>query len=911
MISKSCVSLRVGANDTPARRLSILRGTALSLQAVCSGSPPHRAFVSRLLELTAGHDAIKPLDEPWKMLACNSGVEDARTWLALERRYGWTPALQREWERELASIPQAMEFGRYPICAMLQARDSDEPHSDAHDSLAHDGVSVAVAQFHNPTAEELEHKYDDTGSVVEPACPQREPLTEQQVAAMIERRAAAAEEWDEDAKFDYVEMSTIAATKHMLVGKKTYPFNTGCSLTYAEVFGRPTTACSFHVAGQEVSPHAVALENFEVRAKGIGGAAHVALTLAMHRIVNNISSHVAECVECTESVVELLNMQSHSEETKTFEELVFEPAIGAVDAGHTSACSFQTQTRCFNVGAPYAKQLSYGQVFSQLFQIPLDKLELFIITSPSGASWTDDATSDYVVRAKGIGGSGQNVSKAEKMLDRIINYTGIDEMSRGALMNMVDPFHDHPVRSNGFFDNVCAPSVPECYKTSLSVSCPTGITGNWDLNLVLFPDLAPNNATNWVNPTATTNASNLVNSWISTNTGNNTSFPGPISTVVTWGGLQAYSTVAGQSLNFASNQGLDVLPTRAKFGPSRVYAMGFEVINNTAPLYQQGVCTVWRQPSPDPRSATTQQYVASATGGSLPGYFYGNASTVIAATPPINVAEALVLQGSRQWHAKEGCMVVSTLNGDELPVINGQTTLTGYTDTLDTVTAISTANPTGLGGVFGLSASSNTTSMGFPRTYLTPFNMCGAYFTGLSNSTTLTVNVRIYAEIFPSDLTNPLTPLAQPSCPFDERALRLYSEIAKGLPPGVMLCENGFGDFFSDIISKVSNFVAPIAGVVSKIAGVIPHPAAQAVARIAGTVGGMAESMRGGQTMPESERVYAQEVPAAPAAPRVIYAPRARTQLVIPKQAKLRRRAPVQQPSRKALTSRIPVLRRR
>lgn len=164
MISKSAVSLRCPRDED---RLRILRGTALSLRAVCSGSPPHRAFINRLLELTAGHDAIRPADEPWKMAYTSSGVDDPRTHVALERRYGWTPALQRDFEAELATVNQACVFADLPICRMFQECDGDRPEDSVmSSSAALNGVPFGEPVVSRYTEDDI--KVDDQGNLVPP-----------------------------------------------------------------------------------------------------------------------------------------------------------------------------------------------------------------------------------------------------------------------------------------------------------------------------------------------------------------------------------------------------------------------------------------------------------------------------------------------------------------------------------------------------------------------------------------------------------------------------------------------------------------------------------------------------------------------------------------------------------------------
>jgi len=269
-----------------------------------------------------------------------------------------------------------------------------------------------------------------------------------------------------------------------------------------------------------------------------------------------------------------------------------------------------------------------------------------------------------------------------------------------------------------------------------------------------------------------------------------------------------------------------------------------EIENSTAPLYQQGNVIVWRQPMPCPSDAT----VATISYGFST---FGVVSTLVVPQPPGTAAEAMLLSGSRQWHSKEGAMIVMTPNSGEFPVLNSQCVAAmAYED-----------DPTGtlFAGLSGLTidGGGDPPITAFPATARTPFNQSGAYFTGLSPQTVLNVNVRTWIEIFPSQLNNPLTPLAQPSAPYDEVFWRIYSECIKEMPPGVMLKENGLGDWLADVAGKVANFVSPIAKVVSGVASFIPHPAAQGIARAAGLVGGVSEQVaaRYGTPAPSSSQL--------------------------------------------------------
>jgi len=116
-----------------------------------------------------------------------------------------------------------------------------------------------------------------------------------------------------------------------------------------------------------------------------------------------------------------------------------------------------------------------------------------------------------------------------------------------------------------------------------------------------------------------------------------------------------------------------------------------------------------------------------------------------------------------------------------------------------------------------------------------PFNHSGAYFTGLSNSTTLQLNATYYIERFPSQQDSALVVLARNSCHGDHIALDLYSEIIKEMPVGVPQRMNGMGEWFADAVSSATDFIAPVLSA-------IPIPMAQTVGAGLKVVGNVAKN---------------------------------------------------------------------
>jgi len=98
-----------------------------------------------------------------------------------------------------------------------------------------------------------------------------------------------------------------------------------------------------------------------------------------------------------------------------------------------------------------------------------------------------------------------------------------------------------------------------------------------------------------------------------------------------------------------------------------------------------------------------------------------------------------------------------------------------------------------------------------------PYSMCGALFTGLKSTASLTINFNFMIERFPNK-SSVIKRLCYPSPPYDIRALELYSDISRQLPIGVPVHENAAGDW-----------IKAVANIASSICGLIPHPAAKTI----------------------------------------------------------------------------------
>jgi hypothetical protein len=433
-----------------------------------------------------------------------------------------------------------------------------------------------------------------------------------------------------------------------------------------------------------------------------------------------------------------------------------------------------------------------------------------------------------------------SVARSERLLEKIGSRIGLTECGRDWLIGAVDPFHDTPLRIEGYPDVNEASSVVQVIKLSANVTAPSEVTtGLWDAHFVQFP---------WALP-----SQGLVGAFVPQGAaapvaGGGIFFLNSIGSLTTgvWGGLGVHTVPAGGT-TWATNatSGDQSFPLAAKLGPFltdeyRVLGMGFEVINTTSDLNVQGLVTCYRMPFTDIDSAKTV-LVTGTTSGPPVTTALGWLDMVTTTTPPIKPSTSLLLEGSKQWKAKEGCYVVSTLNSAELPTGNAACTIALQLDPGDpqfnaaTATHVITAPQTATNILIPPTTATNIiTPVGSSSTSTMKFNFAGAYFQGLSVQTSLTVNAVYIIEKFPSQLDSNLVVLATPSARFDPQALDLYSEITRSMPVGVPQRMNGLGDWFADAISEASNFIAPVLSS-------IPLPIAQMASKGVAAAGAIAK----------------------------------------------------------------------
>lgn len=391
----------------------------------------------------------------------------------------------------------------------------------------------------------------------------------------------------------------------------------------------------------------------------------------------------------------------------------------------------------------------------------------------------------------------RNTRKIDNLLDGLERQNLLTPEGRAWLIAACDPFHDEDFRLEGYPDIMTSSTVVQLVKKSFQVTVPTTGAGavvspnNWDCSIALYPHMA----TQTLNISTVSDATGTINAAGSATNGNTVGGIG-ISAGPQGNVLWPNASTVNPS---ATTTGIDCSDYLK--GAERIIGMAFEVINTTSDLNKQGQVTAWRQPT---LWSDTSLYIIPpvVVAGS-----FSEQSGYCNRFPPGTLADAQLLYGSRSWAAAEGAYVVARQSSMDNPIHQPSLSRILYSNTDSTYNA---------GQVFYSRGALSGNTM--PSDIRCPFDISGVHFTGLSFTTTLTVNVRWIVERCPSQNETDLVVMATPSAPYDSLALELYCHCLRQMPPGVMLKENPLGEWFRAAISKVANSIPKVLQGVSTVA---------------------------------------------------------------------------------------------
>jgi hypothetical protein len=384
----------------------------------------------------------------------------------------------------------------------------------------------------------------------------------------------------------------------------------------------------------------------------------------------------------------------------------------------------------------------------------------------------------------------QSRTPSRDALLQLVSSGKITSGGKDWLTFAVDPFHDKDLPLAGYPDIETASTIVQLVKTQFTVGTPLGTAANWDANVSFMPNIS-----GLYSPTPF----DFVNGVIlgsdggqpaSINTGGVVAVTGPV-------GFQCWPS-DGTPFSSATTLGGKSVPRTYCKGLYRVIGAAFEVVNTTAEIYKQGQVTVYRQPC----NAQNNSFVGF-TGTPFAGDLtIQNVDTL--RMPPGSLADAQLLFGSASWLAADGAYVIAMLNDVDNPLQSPSFRRIVYLST--DLSAGSQENP----AYIGLLDTVGDFSQGLHADNVFPFDVSGAYFTGLSSQTTLVVNCRWLIERCPTVSESDLTVLAQPSPEYDPASLQLYSSIMRYMPPGVPQGMNPLGEWFDNIMSAVADYAGSV-----------------------------------------------------------------------------------------------------
>lgn len=372
----------------------------------------------------------------------------------------------------------------------------------------------------------------------------------------------------------------------------------------------------------------------------------------------------------------------------------------------------------------------------------------------------------------------------------------MSECGKAAFIAATDPFHDNPIEHiRGWPDLETQPSVIRLIKRSVTIKAPDAGS---NIELFTYP----------VIDSSVTNRSTRRNCVID-QVNQSVSDLASCAPVV----IHSYNAANASNMmlnNWTEEQTLGIEQDYLT-SPTRIIGMGVEVRDVTAPLYRQGVCTVYQVPQTQDEDSTFNFKAMTLTSGltKIATVQDGRIFTPNCQT----IRQALAFEGSRQWKAEEGAYLVIPFSSKDNIATPPEYTMPCIRALAQDMDSIGTLNTTTLyTGNFASGGAAGDNFVFMPHMF-TPMHSKGVILSGLSEHSTFQINANFFLETFPRTSDDPLVTLARPSCEYDPVALELISKTMKTIPVAVPVSENGLGDFFLDVVEKVAPTIGNLASV--------------------------------------------------------------------------------------------------
>jgi hypothetical protein len=383
---------------------------------------------------------------------------------------------------------------------------------------------------------------------------------------------------------------------------------------------------------------------------------------------------------------------------------------------------------------------------------------------------------------------------SDSRIDKLLASEGLDERSRQWLRLSVDPFSDEQIHLEGKPTGTTLKTAVYCDPKKIQISKPTSIPDgvNWGYQITFTPfDIEEQ-------------------LYYSTMTGNGVQTVAPGSTApVGHVHIEFFAEDVSDSSVWRSVKSADMYANLSPSSvftlrPHRIIGAGFEVRDTTAELYKQGAVTTFQSPVNEGHG--TVYFGDTATPASMVNQY-----TRSIRMPPNTVGEAAVTPGSRSWESKHGLYMVQRLEDlDQMFDIPTSSAIVVYEGGLSANVAYNT---------------NAYTNSSISRKTLVSGSYCGAFFSGLGDNSTFTVDYRPYIEIAPSSDDVPYINSATIAPNRCEEALELYVNAMQHLPVGVPASWNDAGDWWKAIKNVFWK--------VAEVASDLPIPVVSTIAKTA------------------------------------------------------------------------------
>lgn len=380
------------------------------------------------------------------------------------------------------------------------------------------------------------------------------------------------------------------------------------------------------------------------------------------------------------------------------------------------------------------------------------------------------------------------------------NFGAFSEAEQSYAISQLDPFHDTPYRLEGAPSDANSDSVVMIYNQESTFSAgdfglPTTEGEKFDIHFTLLPmvQAATFYSARLAAPTQlTTGGSSDESPFL-------TLYPVSVHAATTGGKTYVYDTgyptVKGVNPNiggFFSNSSSNIYVPRNM----RVIGASFEVVDETPKFYQQGSCTVYSRPS-----CTVNRFLYTFTGTLASDTASTRAlqSTCVAG-PPNDIKQATILPNSRTWKSSEGAYVIGKCFSSDNDFERLSTNDIVFYNPNDPDTAF-------LKNAFVSREQANqiadATNVAFSDSFnrSTPYNLSGAYFTGLSGQyATLRLRTKLIYEILPDPTDTSLVTIATPTIPRDPEFEKLLMRTITLMPAGVQQTMNPKGELWNLVL---------------------------------------------------------------------------------------------------------------